>query len=93
MTALPTISTYGNYTGGNYGVHALRIDFDHFTLFYSYRTVVAYHDFEDGLVVCENVWGNTTGKHLNEINRDHKSRLPAAEFDAKLQLALARHIQ
>lgn len=62
------------------------------TLYFSYRTVVAFRTSETGLVVSENVWSTTTGRHLNEIDDgDKKSRLPHAEFEQRLNEVLARH--
>jgi len=89
---LPSISSYGNYSNGNYGINTLCVSFDGFRLFYSYKTIVAYSDPVDGLVVRQNDWRTTTGKHLNWIDDgDKKSRLPGEEFQAKLQAMLARH--
>jgi hypothetical protein len=34
------------------------------TVWFSYRTPVAFHTPEGGRHVCENVWSKTTGKHL-----------------------------
>ena len=50
----------------------------------SYETIVAFYD-GDHLVVCDNVWGTTTGKHLNSIDGGRKiNRLPYKEFNKKL---------
>ena len=87
---LPTISSYGNYESDNYGAHTLCVDFDNFRLFYSYKTIVAYYDVQDGLVCSENVWGVTTGKHLNWIQSDKKKRVKSAEFDTMLKAMLER---
>jgi hypothetical protein len=41
--------------------------------------------------IRENVWGQTTGKHLNWINPDHSIRLSGDEFETavtKLHLEL-----
>jgi hypothetical protein len=93
MTQLPNVSSYGRYSSENYGVNTLKISVGTITFYYSYQTIVAYSDFEDGLTVCENAWGVTTGKHLNWINPDKSSRLPYDEFQNKLQKALERHVQ
>lgn len=42
------------------------------TLWFSYRTVVAFSTPETGLVVRENDWKGTTGKHLNWIDGGNK---------------------
>lgn len=87
---LPTISSYGNYESDNYGAHSLCVDFENFRLYYSYKTIVAYYDWQDGLVVSENIWGVTTGKHLNWIQEDKKKRICYEEFSKKLEKMLER---
>lgn len=85
---LPRISNYGPYQNDNYGAHSLRVDVGRLTLWYSYRTVVAF-SAGAGIVVSENDWGPTTGKHINAIDGgDKKSRLPRAEFEKALADAL-----
>jgi len=88
MTTLPTFSTYGNYSSDNYGAHAIKIDMGIFELYYSYQTIVAFYDPEFGLVVSENCWKTTTGKHLNAIEPNKKLRLARTEFEKQLQLML-----
>ena len=79
------IGGYGRYASGNYGVNAIRVDIGNITFYFSYQTCVAIHTYEHGLNVHENVWGPTTGKHLNWIDDgDKKSRLSSIEFDAKM---------
>lgn len=61
-------------------------------LYFSYATLVAYTDPEDGKVVSENHWSQTTGKHLNYVDGGNKKdRLPAQKFDAKVGAMLKRH--
>jgi hypothetical protein len=60
---------------------------------FSYNTCVAFHD-GDGWVVCENVWSNTTGKHLNWTGVDRKDRIPREEFMTRLdQVLRGRKVQ
>jgi len=60
------------------------------TLWYSYDTVVAFRVSGQDKVVSENVWGTTTGKHLNWIDEgDKKNRLPYAEYKRLLNEATA----
>lgn len=89
---LPKIKNYGQYSSDNYGINSLKVTTEHIELWYSYETIIAYRDFQDGLVVSKNDWGLTTGKHLNWINSDKERRLPYDKFYPKLQAALARHI-
>ena len=56
------------------------------SLWISYETVVAFYDGYD-LVVCDNIWGPTTGKHLNSIDGGNKaSRVSYKEFNERLNL-------
>ena len=87
---LPEISSYGNYASDNYGAHTLRVNFQNFRLYYSYDTIVAYDDIDDGLVCSENVWTVTTGKHLNWIEPDKKRRVEYGVFEIKLREMLER---
>lgn len=78
---LPSWSNYGNYSSGNYGVHTLRFDIGGYTFWYSYKTLVAFLAPGHPLVICQNVWGNTTGKHLNMIDSDKKKRVDSKTFE------------
>lgn len=88
---LPKIRNYGRYSSDNYGAHTLVVDLDTISLYYSYDTIVAFHDGQ-GLVCSVNQWTVTTGKHLNWIQPDKKRRVNAETFDKLLAEALARHI-
>lgn len=90
---LPNVSNYGRYSSDNYGAHTLRVDLGTLTFYYSYQTIIAYSDGQDGLVCSENQWGVTTGKHLNWIQPDKKSRIKADKFNEMLEAAIARHVQ
>lgn len=85
---LPTISNYGDYSSSNYGAHSLKVSFDNLDLYYSYETVVAFNF--NHLVVSENCWGTTTGKHLNWINSDKKERIPRDQFENQLSEVLTK---
>lgn len=81
---LPKINTYGNYNSDNYGAHCMCVEVGPIDLYYSYRTLVAFRAPGIGLVVHENIWGPTTGKHLKWIDNGNKSsRVSSTEFDAK----------
>jgi hypothetical protein len=47
-------------------------------LYFSYETVVGFYHPSVGLVVSDNVWSNTTKKHINKIGAG--KRTPHAEF-------------
>ena len=47
--------------------------------YFSYQTLIAV-ETNERLVMRENVWGPTTGKHLNAISDNKKSRVSVEEF-------------
>jgi len=76
---------YGNYSSDNYGSHTQAFTDNYGNDYYfSYNTLVAFRSNKTGLVVMENYWGNTTGKHLNWINRDHSIRVDEDTFEKLL---------
>ena len=76
---------YGNYSSENYGVHTLAfIDHKGNTFYFSYETLVAFKIRNGNTYVRKNIWGSTTGKHLNWIDGgDKKSRLSEEDFEKK----------
>lgn len=55
------------------------------TLWFSYETCVAFAVPGVGTRVCENVWSNTTSRHLNSIDGGRESaRLAREVFLAEL---------
>ncbi len=81
---IPEISSYGD----NDSIRCIRVDIPDMTLFYSYTTVIGFYTAKTGRVVCENVWSNTTGKHLNYLEPDKKKRVKVDEFNRRLQEAV-----
>ena len=81
---LPSISSYGNYSSENYGVHCLRVDLPQITVYFSYRTPVAFSTGKTGLVCRVNDWKQTTGKHLNIIEPNHRKRVAGDKFESML---------
>lgn len=82
---LPRFYNYGPYAG-NYGTHSLAFEFpDGRTLYFSYKTLVAFRT-KGRLYVRENSWGTTTGKHINAIDGGGKyaraDRLSQEAFEA-----------
>jgi hypothetical protein len=68
-------------TGSNYS----EVSFQNLTIWTSYKTVIGFMTAKTGRVVRENVWGPTTGKHMNAIDSGNKAgRISGAEFEAKL---------
>ena len=80
---------YGEYSNDNYGANTIAIKLGDRTVYYSYNTVVAFYGKnslgEEFDCISENIWGPTTGKHLNFINPNKKLRIPRKEFENKLQ--------
>lgn len=72
----------GNYAG-NRESNAMRVMIGDLELFFSYQTVVAFYTPKTGLVLSENLWGNTTGKHLNAIG-DKSKRINRDDFERQL---------
>ena len=85
------IGKYGDYSSGNYGTNAMRVEVGPVTLYFSYQTLVAFNAPGFDSVVSENSWGSTTGKHLNWIDGgDKKNRLPSDAFDAEVSKLLKK---
>lgn len=86
---LPKFSTYCNNTTA---VNAQVFNLGQMCVWFSYQTCVAFRDYrqpELGLVVRENEWGPTTGKHLNAIdNGDKRKRVTGDKFERMLTEAL-----
>ena len=85
----PAFEPYGNYRSANYGVNALKFTLGPLTVWFSYKTPVAFRVAGGPLIVSENCWGPTTGKHLNWIdNGDWDSRLARPDFKRALSKAI-----
>lgn len=81
---LPSISSYGRYSSNNYGAHCLRVDIGPLTVWFSYSTPVAFRAPKTPVIVHQNDWGPTTGKHLKWIdgqtNKTATNRVTAEKF-------------
>lgn len=77
---MPTIRSYGRYTGDNYGIHCLIVTTGPLTVWFSYRTMVAFQFDGYERVVCKNLWSRTTGKHLNWIDGGEGERVDEDTF-------------
>lgn len=60
-------------------------------LHFSYETIVGFSGPKYGTVASENLWGPTTGKHLNMFSNPN-DRIGRDDFEYKLQDALEREI-
>lgn len=80
----PNWAVYTGYASKNYGVNALVFTADGRDYYFSYKTLVAFRG-RNGLVVRQNEWGPTTGKHLNAIDGGSKetraARLSGEAFE------------
>lgn len=78
---------YGEYSSDNYGVHSLAFAMPQGDFYFSYNTLVAFKSNKSRkLYVRKNIWGNTTGKHLNWIDGGNKQdRLSQSEFEDALK--------
>lgn len=91
MNQLPCIYNYGNYKSENYGSHCLAAEFGELTLYFSYKTIVGFHCPKTGYVVSENLWGPTTGKHINAINGREQERVSRDTFERQLRDVLTTY--
>lgn len=64
------------------------VELNDITLWFSYKTVVGFHTSKTGIVCIENLWGPTTGKHLNSIQPDKKKRVSNEKFNEMLETVL-----
>lgn len=53
----------------------ISVDVGNLTIFFSYKTVVAINHPSCGLLCSKNIWGKTSGKHINFIEPDKKKRV------------------
>lgn len=86
ISSLPTFTNYGRYSSGNYGAHTMLFtDSAGRDFYFSYQTLVAFR-IRGRLVVRRNIWGPTTGKHLNWIDEGslvtQAKRVSESEFEA-----------
>lgn len=83
------LPSWCTYCDGTTKANALRFDLGPLRVWFSYKTPMAFRTTGGGLVVRENDWGPTTGKHLNAIDGGTKAtRIPGDEFERQLQVAL-----
>jgi hypothetical protein len=56
------------------------IDIGDLRIYYSYNTIIALK-FQGHLLITENIWSSTTGKHLNYICPDKSKRINIDVFN------------
>lgn len=75
--SLPTLDSYAGSNTNAYVVSIGDVD-----IYFSYKTPVAFRTPKSGLVVRQNDWGVTTGKHLNAIDGGRKAdRVDGGTFE------------
>ncbi|MFA6694989.1 MAG: hypothetical protein WCR85_00030 [Sphaerochaeta sp.] len=69
------------------------LEVDNLEIYFSYETPIAFRNEEGTMIVSENVWGSTTGRHIAALGVDKKDRIPSEEFDALLGEYIARRVR
>jgi len=75
----------------NRNTKSLTVSVGELTLYFSYETLIAFDCPRYGFWISENVWGTTTGRHLNEIHPDKTLRVGNFAFNAQVELMLKYH--
>lgn len=75
-----TIDTYAR--GDNNRV----VTIGNLKLWFSYNTVIAFEIGDNGTIVSENVFSQTTGEHINAIQSDKAERFERLEFESRLKI-------
>jgi len=78
---LPELSNYGNSSSSNYGFHTVRVDVGPLTIWYSYKTPIAFRVLGKERVIRQNDWSTITGKHLNLIDSNKANRVGGERFE------------
>jgi len=70
------------------------VELDRITIWFSYETPIAFQVGGNPRVISENVWGKTTGKHLNSLDDGDRAakalRLPRDAFTVAMGKVLGR---
>ena len=77
------VGTYYNKQANN-----TYVEIGELTIYFSYKTPIAFYHYTTGIVVRENDWGPTTGKHLNSIEPEKANRLHGDTFEKQLNTIL-----
>ncbi len=57
------------------------VNVNDYKFYISHGKCIAFRDPDGEMAISQNVWGNSTGMHLNWINRDKKIRIPRDAFE------------
>lgn len=77
---LPSFQSYANYANKSSAYNSLQFFLPNVTLWFSYGSLVAFKPLGNPTIISENIWGNTSGKHINLIEPNKKNRIPRELF-------------
>lgn len=81
----PSVRSFCENSGNN-----TLVEIGSLRLYFSYDTIIAFSS-PKGSATRQNDWSTTTGKHLNAITPDKKSRISGEEFEKQLEEILKYH--
>jgi len=87
------IESYGNYRHKNYGAHTIKVDIDGLTVWFSYKTPIAFWLPPEKVIMRVNDWNRTTGGHLQAVKHSRYGDVLVVSgnvFERRLEAALAR---
>jgi hypothetical protein len=90
---LHSISSYAPHSVSNYGAHTLRIDLGTLTVWFSFKTPVAFRAPGTPTIVRQNDWGATTGKHLKCINGETSKTDTIQVSGEQFEELWAKHVE
>ena len=90
MTNPVSLGKYGGYKGHNYGSNAMQLLLPWITVWFSYSTPIAFDSKRfKHMVIRENDWNQTTGKHLRWAQGNVAViEMCSKDFEAALEEAL-----
>ncbi len=90
---LPSISSYAPHSVSNYGTHTLRIDLGTLTVWFSFKTPIAFRAPGTPTIVRQNEWGATTGKHLKWIGSETSNTAAILVSSEQFEELWAKHVE
>ena len=69
---------------------AIYVESGPLTIWFSYRTPIAFQVGGEPRVISQNYWANGTAAHLNLIDRDKSKRVSGDEFQTRLAEVLEK---
>lgn len=67
----------------NESPNAMCVDLGEIRLYYSYDILIAYWTRDEGMVISDNSWSRTTGKHINHLRHS----IPLAHMTHPVEFA------